>query len=112
LFSLEHGVLPEGFDAFVLAIPAPQAATLLQQATPHLVQLAALAGSVVMRGSWALMLRFEKPLELPFDGAFVNQDPLRWIARDNSKPGRSSEKTGCCTPTQSSCRRRHSLVQT
>ena len=74
-------------------VPAPQAAALLQQATPPLVQLAALAGSVVMRGSWALMLRFEKPLELPFDAAFVNQGPLRWIARDSSKPGRSGAET-------------------
>ena len=93
LVSLEHGVLSERFDAIVLAVPAPQAAALLQQATPPLVQLAALAGSVVMRGSWALMLRFEKPLELPFDAAFVNQGPLRWIARDSSKPGRSGAET-------------------
>ena len=93
LFSLEHGLLPERFDAIVLAVPAPQAATLLQQVTPPLVQLAALAGSVVIRGSWALMLRFEKPLELPFDAAFVNQGPLRWIARDSSKPGRNGAET-------------------
>lgn len=93
LFALEHGGLPERFTAIVLAVPAPQAATLLQQASPALVQLAALAGSVVMRGSWALMLRFAKPLELPFDAAFVNQGPLRWIARDSSKPGRSGTET-------------------
>jgi len=93
LCSLEHGVLPEYFDAIVLALPAPQAATLLQQTSPALGQLAALAGSAVMRGSWALMLRFAKSLELPFDAAFVNQGPLRWIARDSSKPGRCGAET-------------------
>jgi renalase len=93
LFALEHGVLPERFDAIVLAVPAPQAVALLQQATPSLVQLATLADSAVMRGSWALMLRFARPLELPFDAAFVNQGPLRWIARDSSKPGRSGAET-------------------
>ena len=93
LFSLEHGLLPEHFDAIVLALPAPQAATLLQQVTPPLPQLAALAGSAVMRGSWALMLRYATPLELSFDAAFVNQGPLRWVARDSSKPGRSGAET-------------------
>ncbi|MBL8413163.1 MAG: FAD-dependent oxidoreductase [Propionivibrio sp.] len=93
LLSLEHGVLPECFDAILLALPAPQAATLLQQTSSALVQLGALAGSAVMRGSWALMLRYATPLELPFDAAFVNQGPLRWIARDSSKPGRNGTET-------------------
>jgi renalase len=55
--------------------------------------LAALASSAVMRGCWALMLRFAAPVDLPFDAAFVNQGPLRWIARNSSKPGRSGEET-------------------
>ena len=46
-----------------------------------------------MRGAWALMLRFAAPLELPFDAAFVNAGPLRWIARDSSKPGRGAAET-------------------
>ena len=46
-----------------------------------------------MRGSWALMLRFAAPLELPFDTAFVDYGPLRWIARDNGKPGRGGNET-------------------
>jgi len=41
-----------------------------------------------MRGCWALMLQFDGPVDLPFDAAFVNSGPLRWIARDSSKPGR------------------------
>jgi predicted NAD/FAD-dependent oxidoreductase len=61
----------------------------LPQLTPDLV---ALAGRAVMRACWALMLRFGAPVDLPFDAAFVNQGPLRWIARNSSKPGRSGEE--------------------
>jgi predicted NAD/FAD-dependent oxidoreductase len=34
------------------------------------------------------MLGFSQPLELPFDGAFVHDSALSWVARDSSKPGR------------------------
>ena len=34
------------------------------------------------------MLRFSKPIHLDFDGAFVHDSPLAWIARNSSKPGR------------------------
>jgi renalase len=63
---------------------------LLERLAP---ELAALAGSAVMRGCWALLLRFAAPVDLPFDAAFVNHGPLRWIARNSSKPGRSGEET-------------------
>jgi predicted NAD/FAD-dependent oxidoreductase len=85
LFSAEHAWLDACFDAVILAMPAPQAAKLLQQAAP---ELATLAENVVMRGSWTLMLHFTAPVSLPFDAAFVNRGPLRWVARDSSKPGR------------------------
>ena len=39
------------------------------------------------------MLRFVAPLALDFDAAFVNHGPLRWIARDTSKPGREGMET-------------------
>ena len=91
LFSAEHAWLDTPFDAVILAIPAPQAVPLLKQAAP---ELAMLAGSAVMRGSWTLMLNFSIPVALPFDAAFVNHGPLRWIARDNSKPGRNNAENG------------------
>lgn len=90
LRSAEHGWLAKCFDAALVAIPAPQAAALLEQSAP---ELAALAGSATMRGCWALMLRFPTVLDLPFDAAFVNEGPLRWIARDSSKPGRRGPET-------------------
>ena len=90
LRSVEHGWLAGRFEALVLAVPAPQAVPLLEPLAPS---LAALAARVRMRGSRALMLRFAAPLALPFDAAFVNYGPLRWIARDSSKPGRGGTET-------------------
>ncbi|WP_300435346.1 NAD(P)-binding protein [Zoogloea sp.] len=88
--SAEHGQLPGHFDAVLLAVPAPQAVPLLEAVAPD---LAAIAAGAVMRGSWALMLRYDAPVALSFDAAFVNCGPLRWIARDNSKPGRGAQET-------------------
>ena len=85
--SAEHGQLPGHFDAVLLAVPAPQAVPLLDAVAPD---LAAIAAGAVMRGSWALMLRYDAPVALSFDAAFVNSGPLRWVARDNSKPGRGT----------------------
>jgi renalase len=42
---------------------------------------------------WALLLRFAAPVSRPFDATFVNRGPLRWIARNSSKPGRNGEET-------------------
>ena len=82
--------LAQSFDAVLLAVPAPQAVPLLKAHAPG---LAALAGGARMHGCWALMLRFDASVDLPFDAAFVNAGPLRWIARDNSKPGRGGHET-------------------
>lgn len=90
LVSAEHGLHPKRFDAVLLAVPAPQAVPLLRTTAPGLANLSARAN---MRGSWALMLRYDAPVALPFDAAFVNSGPLRWIARDSSKPGRPRGET-------------------
>lgn len=88
--TAEHGLLGEHYDAVVLAVPAPQAAPLLAVASPT---GAALASGARMRGSWSVMLRFAAPVTLPWDGAFINAGPLRWVARDSSKPGRTGQET-------------------
>lgn len=43
---------------------------------------------VQMTPCWAVMVALETPWEVPFDGAFVNQGKLSWMARDSSKPKR------------------------
>lgn len=90
LATAEHGLLPEAFDGVLLALPAPQAVPLLQPVAPD---LAAIAGAARMQACWALMARFDAPLALDFDAAFINHGPLRWIARDTSKPGRAGMET-------------------
>lgn len=118
----EHGWIDEAFSAVLLALPALQSAALLAgvtrrepgggrsgpagaspaacsvAATRDAVERAAaalesVARGVRMRACWALMLRYPGPLALDFDGAFVNEGPLRWVARDASKPGRTGPET-------------------
>jgi len=90
LSCTERGSLADPYDAVLLAIPAPQAAALVRSPAPALARL---ADGVTMRGCWALMLRFAAPIDGSFDAAFVNEGPLRWIARDGSKPGRDGAET-------------------
>ena len=78
------------FDAVVLSAPAPQTAALLAVPAP---ELAACAGAVEMAPCWAVMASYPHDLELGFDGAFVDDSPLSWIARNRSKPGRPPGET-------------------
>ena len=90
LRSAEQAWSPERFDAVLLAVPAPQAVPLLSVIAP---EFSLLAQGANMRGAWAMMLQYAAPLDLPFDAVFVNQGPLRWLARNSSKPGRSVDET-------------------
>ena len=88
--SAEHGLHSPRYSAVLLAVPAPQAVPLLAPVSPA---GAAIAASARMRGSWAVMLRYASPVALPCEGAFINTGPLRWVARDSSKPGRTGQET-------------------
>lgn len=90
LQTAEADELPQRFAAVLLALPAPQARALV---APQAPALAAITEQARMRGCWALMLQFEQPAALPFDAAFVNSGPLRWLARDRSKPGRTGAES-------------------
>jgi renalase len=72
------------FDAVVFAVPADQAVPLLEVVP----DLAAQASSALLAPCWTIMLAFEQPLDLSFDGAWVQESRLGWIARDSSKPQR------------------------
>ncbi len=78
------------FERVVVSAPAPQSAELLMDAP----RLAAQAACVDYTPCWTLMLGFAAPVPLAFDGIFVNQGPLRWVARDSSKPGRWAAAMG------------------
>ncbi|MEO1496369.1 MAG: FAD-dependent oxidoreductase [Planctomycetota bacterium] len=74
------------YDRVLVTAPPPQAAELLV-ASPALANA---AKSVRTTGCWAAMVVFADPLDTGFDGAFVGDSPLSWIARNGSKPGRPS----------------------
>ena len=71
------------FDFLIMAVPAPQAAELL---APH--PFATAAAGVSMAPCWAVLVSFDGRYEVPWDGAFVHDSPLSWVARNSSKPGR------------------------
>ena len=80
------------YDAVVISTPAEQTRELLHSAG-ELDHLAARVGSVVLRPCWAVMLGFDattQALDTPFDGAFVSDSPLSWVACNTSKPGRAA----------------------
>lgn len=86
VLDIDDGSSLDGVEQVVLAVPAPQAEPLLR---PHAPSLAAAAGHARMQGCWAAIVRGLEPAPA-FDAAFVVEHPLRWIARDGSKPGRGN----------------------
>ncbi len=86
----EDGVELGPFDAVVVSAPAPQAGALLRTCSPD---LAARAASVEMAPCWAVMMTFPESLNLGFDGAFVNNSAITWVARDASKPERKDHES-------------------
>ncbi len=86
--AFQNGPARGGFDAVVLATPAPQAAPLLA-AVPAFADRVA---RVTMQPCHAVLVALPKPLEVDFGGAFVSNSPLAWIARDASKPGRAKRE--------------------
>ena len=72
------------YDKVLITLPAPQAATLLDVA-PRLQER---VQAVRFRPTWAVLLGLAERYDVDFDGAFVADSPLAWIARNSSKPGR------------------------
>ena len=83
--AMEHGVYPDFFDDVILAIPAPQSATLLKNTASDLFHM---CSEVIMRPCFALMLQYDGAMPCQFDGLFVHAGALSWVARDSAKPGR------------------------
>jgi len=74
------------FDVVISTAPAPQTSAILEPVAPDLSLRAA---TVQMQPCWALMVAFDTHLDVAYEGAFVNDGPLSWIARTSSKPLRS-----------------------
>lgn len=94
LLSTESKITSEGlsdrFSHVVVAAPAPQALSLLSSSP-----LADKIKKARMAGCWALMLAFAQPLNVSFQGAFVNGSSISWVANNSSKPGRPQNGAEC-----------------
>jgi hypothetical protein len=72
------------FAAVAVAVPAPEACLLLGRVG----DLTAMLSRVRMAPCWALMIQFEERV-LPEQDVFSDMsETIRWIARNNTKPGR------------------------
>ncbi len=72
------------FDIVLWNCPPKQVERLVAQSCDWTVELS----KVDMVPCWAVMLALESRWDAPFDGAFINDGSLAWIARDSSKPSR------------------------
>jgi predicted NAD/FAD-dependent oxidoreductase len=72
------------FDEVVFAIPSHQAAVLMPESFEYMEQIK----HVKMDACFSLMLGFENPLNVDFDGAFVEGSSIGWISVNSSKPQR------------------------
>nr|WP_115048161.1 FAD-dependent oxidoreductase [Xanthomonas arboricola] len=88
--QLAEDTTTHAFDTVLLAVPAPRAAALLAGLAPTLATLAAKAR---MQPAWAVVLRFDLAVDPGYDALFVNAGPVRWVARNSSKPGRAGVET-------------------
>jgi photolyase PhrII len=83
LLDADRQVLAD-VDRVVLSLPAPQTANLLQ----HDLLLARRLEAFSMQPCWCLMVALPEDLPVGWDGAFINRGPIRWLARNGTKPGR------------------------
>lgn len=83
------------FDAVIVALPPEQASCLLAEHASFAPRLSGLR----LTPCWTLMLGFQSPLNLPYDGAWINHSRLGWIARDTSKPDHRAGERWVCHAT-------------
>ena len=72
------------FNALIVAVPAPQAQTLLASAGVELPGLS----EARYAPCWALMLAFETSHERVASRIKLDEGAISWISRDSDKPGR------------------------
>jgi hypothetical protein len=71
-------------DVVIIAAPPPQSIGLVESSSILRGRISGLE----MQPCLAVMVAFEQPLDVPFDAAFIQGSPVRWAARNNSKPRR------------------------
>jgi len=84
MLTTSDGAQQGPFDVLVSTAPPEQSLGILGDDCPF---ASTLAGQQ-FDPCWATMVHLEKPVPVNYDAAFVHENPLRWICRNNSKPGR------------------------
>jgi hypothetical protein len=90
LFSKENGQIQTSFDLIIFAIPPKQAADLIPN---DMINIYEAFSNVKMLPCWTLITYLDNHINLPFDGAFMDEEPFSWIARNNSKPFRAQDES-------------------
>lgn len=78
------GLRFDDFAAVVVAVPAPQAAPLVAASAA----LSSTVRAAVMEPCWVVAIGYEQPTGIDLDAAFARGQPVSWLARNSSKPGR------------------------
>ena len=93
--ELEARQVYSGFDVVILALPAPQAKQLLQEAVPA-SRMTRQIEQVAIAPCWTLMLAFPQAMQADlsslgpqWNAARSTHHRLAWLARESSKPGRN-----------------------
>ena len=82
--SFANGIEEGPFDLLISTIPAPQNDDLFAE---DITLREGLEG-VQMRGCSTIMLGFNDPVDIDWEGAIVSNSPIGWIGLDSSKPAR------------------------
>lgn len=82
-------LLADHYDIVALTPPPVQTAALLD----GVHRFAEDVREATLAPCWAVMAAFDGPVDVAWDGAFVNEGPIGWAARDGSKPGRPTPHT-------------------
>ena len=82
----EAGRMLGTFQRMIVSAPAPQTADLLV----NFPKLAQPISKIQMQPCWAVMASFERPITSDWVGAFIHGSVLTWVARNSTKPNRST----------------------
>jgi len=85
LVETDEGERAGPFKRLIVAIPAEQAAVLLDGVDQALAKRAGRARS---KPCWSVMCAFAEPVSVPWDGAQLLGNALSWCSRERSKPKR------------------------
>jgi photolyase PhrII len=83
----ETGRILGTFERVIVSAPAPQTADLLVD----FPKLAEPISKIRMQPCWAVMASFERPITSDWVGAFIHDSVLTWVARNSTKPSRSTD---------------------